>query len=104
MRRNAKVDGNHKEIVDGLRKFGASVLSVAVLKNCFDILVGYNGENYIMEIKNGMLSPSQKRLSIGENKFKNNWIGGKYHVVESLEQAIDIITKKGIRDSQQFSN
>ena len=91
MRRAARVDDNQKEIVNGLRRVGASVLIVSQLKNCFDILVGYNGVNYIMEIKDGKKPLSQRRLTTGEKEFKNKWKGGKYHVVETLEQAIDII-------------
>tara|TARA_R100000951_G_scaffold37874_1_gene32244 strand:+ start:7924 stop:8202 length:279 start_codon:yes stop_codon:yes gene_type:complete len=92
MRTAAKVDRNQPEIVKGLRKYGASVLIVSQLKNCFDILVGYNGVTHIMEIKDGKLPPSGKRLSSGEEKFKSSWRGGKYNVVESLEQAINLLT------------
>ena len=91
MRRNAKVDVNQPEIVKALRKFGATVLITSQLKNCFDILVGYNGINYIMEIKDGTLPPSKKRLTEGELKFKESWKGGEYYIPESVEQAINII-------------
>ncbi len=92
MRRVCKVDRNQPEIVKGLRKIGATVLITSQLKNCFDILVGYNGVNYIMEIKDGELVPSKKRLTEGEIKFKDNWRGGTYNIVESLEEAIEIIS------------
>lgn len=91
MRTKAKVDGNQKEIVEGLRKMGASVLIVSQLKNCFDILVGYKGVNYIMEIKDGSLPPSKRRLTLGEQKFRDSWNGGEYHVVNSLDEAINIL-------------
>lgn len=91
MRRAAKVDRNQSEIVEALRRYGASVLIVSQLKNCFDILVGFNGENYIMEIKDGQLPPSKKRLTPGELEFKNTWKGGNYFVVESVEEALFII-------------
>ena len=92
MRRNAKVDVNQPEIVKALRKHGATVLITSQLKNCFDILVGYNGINYIMEIKDGTLPPSKKRLTEGELKFKESWVGGEYYIIESIEQAIKTIT------------
>ena len=91
MRRKARVDANQPQIVEGLRRVGASVLITSQLKGCFDILVGYNGVNYIMEIKDGNKPPSQRKLTPDEEKFKNSWKGGKYHVVESLEDAINII-------------
>ena len=93
MRRNAKVDVNQPEIVKALRKFGATVLITSQLKNCFDILVGYKGINYIMEIKDENQPPSKKRLTEGEQKFKDTWKGGKYYVVENIEQAINIINE-----------
>ena len=93
MRRVAKVDSNHTEIVNGLRKYGASVLQTHQLKNCFDILVGYKGVNIIMEIKDGNKPPSQIKLSPGEQKFKDTWKGGEYHIVLSLEDAINVLKK-----------
>lgn len=92
MRRKARTDANQTEIVEALRKHGASVLITSQLKNCFDILVGFNGVNYIMEIKDGKKPPSQKKVTSGGLKFKANWKGGTYHVVESVEQAIEIIS------------
>lgn len=94
MRRAAKVDDNQNEIVKGLRDYGASVLITSQLKNCFDILVGYNGVNYIMEIKDGNKPPSQRKLSDGELNFKNTWKGGVYYVVNSLTEAINILKEK----------
>lgn len=93
MRRAARVDGNQKQIVDGLRRFGASVLITSQLKNCFDILVGYKGINYIMEIKDGDKPKSQRKLTKGEQEFKDRWKGGEYFIVESLDKAIEIINK-----------
>lgn len=91
MRRSARVDRNQKEIVDALRKVGASVLIVSQLKNCFDILVGYKGKTHIIEIKDGKLSPSKRKLTLGEQKFKDNWKGSTYHVVESIDDALETI-------------
>ena len=52
MRRNAKVDLNQPELVKQIRSLGGYVLHCHQLKNAFDILVGYNGNLYIIEIKN----------------------------------------------------
>jgi hypothetical protein len=91
MRRSARVDANQKQIVEGLRRSGASVLITSQLKNCFDILVGFRGINYIMEIKDGDKPPSQRKLTEGEQKFKDTWRGGEYHIVESLDDALKVI-------------
>ena len=96
MRRNARVDSNQKEIVEALRKAGASVLIVSMLKNCFDILVGFKGVNFIMEIKDGSKPPSQRKLTEGEAKFKESWRGGPYYIVYSIEEALKIISIDGV--------
>ena len=89
--RAARVDGNQKEIVKVLRQAGATVLHTHQLKNCFDILVGYNGINYIVEIKDGNKPPSQRKLTTGEEKFRDEWKGGEYYIIESIEQALKLI-------------
>ena len=94
MRRAARVDDNQTEIVTALRKSGASVLITSQLKNCFDILVGFQDVNYIMEIKDGNKPPSQRKLTPGEQKFKDEWRGGEYHIVNSIDEALKIINVK----------
>jgi len=95
MRRRAKVDENQPEIVAALRAVGAWVLPVHQLKNAFDVLVGYRGGLFIMEIKNGELPPSQRRLTEGEEKCKRDVekSGNKYNVVENIEEAMNVISK-----------
>ncbi len=93
MRRAARIDGNQNEIVEALRKQGASVLITSQLKNCFDILVGYDGINFIVEIKDGNKPKSQRKLTKGEEVFRDNWKGGKYYVIESVEEALDMLKK-----------
>jgi triacylglycerol esterase/lipase EstA (alpha/beta hydrolase family) len=89
--RACRIDTNQNEIVEALRNAGASVLITSQLKNCFDILVGYNGVNHIMEIKDGSLSDSKRKLTNGEQKFKYGWKGGKYNVVTNVEEALNLI-------------
>ena len=91
MRTKARVDANQPAIVLGLRKYGATVLITSQLKNCFDILVGFNGVNHIMEIKDSNQPPSKRKLTEGEEGFKDKWQGGKYNVVKSLDEAINVI-------------
>lgn len=52
MRRRARVDSNHAEIVEALRGMGCSVQSLAsVGGGCPDLLVGFRGRNVLLEIK-----------------------------------------------------
>ena len=91
MRRNARVDANQPEIVLGLRKYGATVLITSQLKNCFDILVGFEGVNHIMEIKDENQPLSKRKLTEGEEGFKEKWQGGNYNIVKNLRQAIEVL-------------
>jgi hypothetical protein len=54
MRRAARVDSNHNEIVKVFRQLGCSVLSLAALgKGVPDLLVATHGITWLVEIKAG---------------------------------------------------
>ena len=93
MKYNSKVDSNQPEIVEALRKHGATVLHTHSLKNAFDILVGFNGNLFMIEIKDGNKPPSQRKLTSGELECETNFerVGVKYHVVLSIKDALDVI-------------
>ena len=91
----ARVDANQPEIVKALRGIGATILHTHQLKNCFDLLVGYRGKTYLMEIKDPAQPPSKRELTEGEAKFRETWRGSPYHVVHTAEEAIRIITAPG---------
>jgi len=95
LRRAAKVDRNQPEIVKALRQMGATVLITSQLKNAFDILVGYRKKLFIVEIKDGLLPPSARKLTEGELKCKEKFesVGVKYHVIKSIDEAIDMINQ-----------
>lgn len=94
LRRAARVDANQSEIVKGLRKLGAYVLITSQLKNAFDILVGYNNQLYIIEIKDGDKPVAQRYLTEGEIKCMEGFskVGVPYHVINSLDEAISLLT------------
>lgn len=84
--RNAKIDRNQNEIVNALRDFGATVTSLAENgKGVPDLIVGYNYQNYLMEVKGpqGTLTPCQVI-------WHQNW-RGTVHVVRTAEEAISIL-------------
>lgn len=90
MRRIARIDGNQKQIVEQLRRLGVTVLHTYQLKNCFDILVGYEGKNYAFEIKDGSKPKSARKLTEGEQKFFDGWLG-QVDKVESIDEICKII-------------
>lgn len=72
-----KVDANQKQIVDALRKIpGVTVFSTHTIgKGVPDIVVGYCGQNYLFEIKDGDKPPSQQKLTPMEVTFFETWKG-----------------------------
>lgn len=93
MRLDAKTDANHAEIRAAFRAAGAVVIDTFQLKNAFDMLVAYRGTLYAVEVKNGSLPPSKRRLSEGEKACKAalESVGVPYHVVKSVEEAIELL-------------
>lgn len=86
MRKHGRVDKNQKEIVDALRKAGATVLSLADVGNgCPDLLVSFRDELYLMEIKD-----ESGKLTSDEANFFDAW-GGNAYIVRTVETALKII-------------
>tara|TARA_R110000782_G_scaffold10953_1_gene33805 strand:+ start:53 stop:340 length:288 start_codon:yes stop_codon:yes gene_type:complete len=95
MIRAARKDSNHKEVVSAMEKIGASVIDLWQVKNAFDVLALYRGKAFIIEIKDGAKPPSARKLTEGEIKCKNKVerAGVDYHIIKSVQEAIDLITK-----------
>jgi len=93
MRRAARTDRNHAEIVKGLRRSGCTVLDLSSVGcGCPDILVGRAGHNWLFEIKDGAKPPSARKLTAPEQSFFESW-RGNVQVVNSLQEAIDAINE-----------
>jgi hypothetical protein len=84
-------DGNAKEIIDAMRKMGASV---EIIDRPVDILVGYRGVTAIAEIKTprGKLQASQKA-------FLDGW-RGLSRVIRDVDDAEDLLYyMQGVADA-----
>jgi hypothetical protein len=77
MRRAAKIDANQNAIVDQLR--GIPNLSVAITSKLGagfpDLVIGYKGINYLIELKDGKKPPSAQKLTLPEQFFHTLWKG-----------------------------
>jgi hypothetical protein len=81
--RRAKVDGNQADIVKALRKAGASVeLLHRVGAGCPDLLVGYMGDDFLLEVK----MPGEK-LNDLQQSWHLQW-RGKVRVVKTPGEAL----------------
>ena len=95
MRTAAKIDKNQSEVVAALRKVGASVQSLASIgKGCPDLLVGFQGKLYLIEVKDGTNVPSKQLLTEDQKKWHDNWTGSPVHVVRSIDGALKILNQK----------
>jgi hypothetical protein len=92
MRRASKVDDNQAAVVAALRKIGCSVQSLAAVgSGCVDLLVGFAGDEWLIEVKDGSKPPSARKLTPDEATWHSQW-QGRVYIVESAEQAIAIVT------------
>ena len=91
MRRAARIDANQNEIVDALRGVGATVAITSMVGAGFpDIVAGYRGVNYLIEIKDGNKPPSRQKLTPDEQRWHGLWRGSVV-VVASVDEALAVV-------------
>ena len=91
MRRRARTDSNHAEIVEALRRAGCTVQSLAAIGDGTpDLLVGYGGRNLLVEVKDGAKSPSRRRLTPDESTWHTAW-AGQVAVASTVAEALAVI-------------
>jgi len=83
-----KIDLLQKEVVKGLRKIGCSVAILsAVGKGVPDLLVGFRGVNFLIEVK----SKKTATLTPDQVEFFRTW-NGQVAVIYSVEEAINLVS------------
>lgn len=88
MRRAAKKDRNHPEIVKALRGAGCKVLDLGAVGNgCPDLLVNRGPETRFLEVKDGKKPPSARKLTPDQVEFHREW-EGRVFVVTSVDEAL----------------
>jgi hypothetical protein len=84
MRYAARVDANQAQIVSALRAAGAYVWIIGLP---VDLLVGYNNQTFLVEIKDGPKKP----LTRLQQDFFGNWVGGGLHRINGPDDALHMI-------------
>lgn len=88
MRRKGRVDANQAVIVQALRDIGASVAVTSSLGDGFpDLVVGFRGFNYLLEVKDGAKPLSKRILTDDEQVFFDAW-KGNYTIVHTVDNAL----------------
>jgi hypothetical protein len=90
-RTRARIDRNQPEIVGALRAYGASVQPLhSVGDGCPDLLVGYKGRNFLLEIKDGLKSPSRRVLTPDQVAWHECWCG-QIAVIHNITEALALL-------------
>jgi hypothetical protein len=84
MRYAARVDANQAAIVEALRKAGAYVWVIGLP---VDLLVGYKGHTWLIEIKRD----SKARLTPLQADFFENWSGSTLARIDGPDGALRMI-------------
>jgi hypothetical protein len=84
MRYAARVDANQEKIVSALRAAGADVWVIGLP---VDLLVGFKGHTFLVEVKNG----PRKRLTALQADFFESWRGGTLARIDGPDGALRMI-------------
>ena len=84
MRHAKRVDANQDAIVATLRAAGANVWIISLP---VDLLVGYKGHTFLVEIKTN----AKKRLTALQQDFFESWSGGTLARIDSPDAALRMI-------------
>ena len=83
-----KVDKNQAPVVKALRDYGADVYLLHMVgAGIPDLLVAYEGQTILMEVKDG----ADKKFTPDQIKFIAGWKGGHLYRVNSSEEALDVL-------------
>lgn len=87
-----KADTNQPSLVKQIRQLpGVTVALTHRLGKGFpDAVIGFNGRNYLAEIKDPSLPPSKRKLTPDEQKFFDEWTG-QISVIETIDDVIQLI-------------
>ena len=87
----ARTDQNQPGIVAGLRAAGCTVAPAHAVGRGFpDLVVGYRGCTYLLEVKDGDKPPSARKLTPAQVDWHAAW-RGHVAVICTLDEALDAI-------------
>ena len=92
MRIAARRDAGEDQVVSALEAAGAFVKKIND-SGTFDLLVWHRGSTLLLEVKDGRQPPSKRKLTPAEQKFFDEWTGGMLVIVNSAEEAVDVLRR-----------
>jgi len=95
MRRAARTDANHKQMVEAFRLLGCSVKSLAPMgEGVPDLLVAIQGNTWLVEVK----MPKGKQTA-DQIEFAKHW-QGKMAIARTTEEAQSIVAQMKTKDEK----
>lgn len=87
-----RADDNQRELVEQIRQIpGTTVAHTHTIGKGFpDIVLGFNGKNYLFEIKDPSKPPSARKLTVAEENW-HSWWTGRVYIVETIDDVLKII-------------
>jgi hypothetical protein len=106
MKYAARVDKNQLATIKEFERAmpDASVFDASACGEGFpDLVVGWRGRNYLFEVKNPDVRPSDRRLTDPQEAFHGSW-QGQVHVVHSAAEMLAVMLRieAGIPVKQAF--
>lgn len=99
----AKVDANHKAVVQALRDEGGDAVSVFSLadvgRGVPDLLVGIHERTYLCEVKDGDKPVSRRSLTPDQQRFVRQWCGSPVVILLSPGHAVAWLKRLGGSDA-----
>jgi len=91
VRRRARKDENQNPIVQALAQAGIQVVDTSAVGNGFpDLVLGFRGKNYLIEVKNPAKPKADRQLTDDQKKFHATW-NGQINTVETIDEILAII-------------
>lgn len=87
-RHNARTDQNERSIIRALEAIGCDVEQIKGKAGLPDLLVGFRGQNFTLEVKN---PDGRNRLSTEQKEWQECW-RGQTAVVRTPEEALKVVT------------
>ena len=91
MRRAARLDENHRAVVNAFERCGCTVLSLAgVGFGAPDLAVGVSGQTLLVEVKPDVGEKRRRNPRENQVAFAASWRGGPVHVVRTVKEAWEL--------------
>jgi hypothetical protein len=84
-----KPDSNQESIIQALRSINAIVVIVSRVPHFVDLVVGYRGKTYLLEIKE-----KGKELRKSQDKFFSEWTGDTLAIIRTPQEALELVCEK----------